>query len=67
VDTFKKFNGNSGTFNRSQAAVFQDNVQSYSTTEPGIDLTSTSVMEIGKTPSILAIHLFIFTSTRSRP
>ena len=44
VDTFKKFNGNSGTFNRSQAAVFQDNVQSYSTTEPGIDLTSTSFL-----------------------
>jgi endoglucanase len=44
VDTFKKFNGNSGTFNRSQAAVFQDNVQSYSTTEPAIDLTSTSFL-----------------------
>src|SRR5271156_1003784 len=44
VDTFKKFNGNSGTYNRSQVAVFQDNVQSYSTTEPGIDLTSTSFL-----------------------
>jgi endoglucanase len=44
VDTFKKFNGNSGTYNRSQAAVFQDNVQSYSTTEPAIDLTSTSFL-----------------------
>jgi endoglucanase len=44
VDTFKKFNGNSGTYNRSQVAVFQDNVQSYSTTEPAIDLTSTSFL-----------------------
>jgi endoglucanase len=44
VDTFKKFNGNSGTYNPSQAALFQDNVQSYSTTEPAIDLTSTSFL-----------------------
>jgi endoglucanase len=44
VDTFAKFNGNSGTYNPSQAALFQDNVQSYSTTEPGIDLTSTSFL-----------------------
>jgi endoglucanase len=44
VDTFKKFNGNSGTYDRSQAALFQDNVQSYSTTEPGIDLTATSFL-----------------------
>jgi endoglucanase len=44
VDTFKKFNGNSGTYNPSLVAVFQDNVQSYSTTEPGIDLTSTSFL-----------------------
>jgi endoglucanase len=44
VDTFAKFNGNSGTYDRSQTALFQDNVQSYSTTEPGIDLTSTSFL-----------------------
>ena len=44
VDTFAKFNGNSGTYNPSQAALFQDNVQSYSTTEPGIDLTATSFL-----------------------
>ena len=44
VDTFKKFNGNDGSYDPSQTAVFQDNVQSYSTTEPGIDLTSTSFL-----------------------
>jgi endoglucanase len=44
IDTFKKFNGNSGTYDPSQAALFQDNVQSYSTTEPAIDLTSTSFL-----------------------
>ncbi len=44
VDTFKKFNGNDGAFDRSQAAVYQDNMQSYSTTEPAIDLTSTSFL-----------------------
>jgi endoglucanase len=44
VDTFAKFNGNPGTYNPSQTALFQDNVQSYSTTEPGIDLTATSFL-----------------------
>jgi endoglucanase len=44
VDTFQKFNGNSGAFNKSQAALFQDNVQSFSTTEPAIDLTATSFL-----------------------
>lgn len=44
VDTFKKFDGNAGAFDASQAAVYQDNVQSYSTTEPAIDLTSTSFL-----------------------
>ena len=44
VDTFAKFNGNSGTYDPSQTALFQDNVQSYSTTEPGIDLTATSFL-----------------------
>jgi endoglucanase len=44
VDTFKKFNGNSGAFVPSQVAVYRDNMQSYSTTEPAIDLTSTSFL-----------------------
>ena len=44
VDTFRKFNGNNGAFDPSQVAVYRDNVQSYSTTEPGIDLTSTSFL-----------------------
>ena len=44
VDTFRKFNGNAGAFDRSLTAVYQDNVQSYSTTEPGIDLTATSFL-----------------------
>ena len=44
VDTFAKFNGNSGSYDRNQQALFQDNVQSYSTTEPGIDLTATSFL-----------------------
>src|SRR6201982_1433451 len=34
VDAFKTFNGN--------GAVYQDNVQSYSTVEPAIDLTASS-------------------------
>ncbi len=42
VDTFHVFNGNDGPYNSSQKAVYKDNVQSYSTTEPAIDLTSTS-------------------------
>src|SRR5271155_3287574 len=44
VDTFKKFNGNDGAFDKSQVAVYQDNVQSFTTTEPGIDLTATSFL-----------------------
>jgi endoglucanase len=44
VDTFKIFNGNSGKFDPSQVAVYKDNVQSFSTTEPGIDLTATSFL-----------------------
>lgn len=44
VDTFKKFNGNDGAFNPAQRAVYKDNVQSYSTTEPAIDLTATSFL-----------------------
>lgn len=44
VDTFQIFNGNDGPFNAAQTAVYKDDVQSYSTTEPGIDLTSTSFL-----------------------
>jgi endoglucanase len=44
VDTFKKFNGNDGAFDASQKAVYQDNMQSYSTTEPAIDLTASSFL-----------------------
>ena len=44
VDTFAIFNGNDGAFNSSQVAVYRDNVQSYSTTEPAIDLTASSFL-----------------------
>jgi endoglucanase len=44
VDTFSKFNGNDGAFDRSQVAVYRDDMQSYTTTEPGIDLTATSFL-----------------------
>jgi endoglucanase len=44
VDTFAKFNGNSGSYDPSATAVFQDDMQSYDTTEPGIDLTATSFL-----------------------
>lgn len=44
IDTFKKFNGSDGIFDPSNLAVYQDNVQSFSTTEPGIDLTATSFL-----------------------
>jgi len=44
VDTFAIFNGNDGSYSSSKVAVYRDNVQSYSTTEPGIDLTSTSFL-----------------------
>ena len=44
VDTFRKFNGNAGTYDPNQIARFRDNVQSFSTTEPGIDLTATSFL-----------------------
>ena len=43
-DPFKQFNGNAGAFDASQRAVYRDNTQSYSTTEPGIDLTATSFL-----------------------
>ncbi|MGA8492192.1 MAG: glycoside hydrolase family 9 protein [Terriglobales bacterium] len=44
ADTFKIFNGNDGKYRRSQVAVYRDNVQSYSTTEPAVDLTATSFL-----------------------
>jgi endoglucanase len=44
VDTFAIFNGNDGSYNGSKVAIYRDNVQSYSTTEPAIDLTSTSFL-----------------------
>jgi endoglucanase len=54
-DPFKIFNGNDGAFNASQVAVYKDNVQSYSTTEPAIDLTTTSFLmwswRIARAPS----------------
>ena len=43
-DPFKKFNGNPGSYDASQVAVYRDNMQSYSTTEPAIDLTATSFL-----------------------
>jgi len=44
VDTFAIFNGNDGAYNSADVSVYRDNVQSYSTTEPAIDLTSTSFL-----------------------
>jgi endoglucanase len=44
ADTFEKFNGTDGAFAASQVAVYRDNMQSYSTTEPAIDLTATSFL-----------------------
>ena len=44
VDTFQKFNGNDGVFDRAQVAVYRDDMQSFTTTEPGIDLTATSFL-----------------------
>lgn len=44
VDTFKQFNGNDGPFDPTQTAVYRDNVQSFTTTEPAIDLTATSFL-----------------------
>jgi len=41
---FQIFNGNDGPYNSSLQAVYRDNVQSYTTTEPAIDLTATSFL-----------------------
>ena len=43
-DVHAQFNGNDGTFRKSKRAVYKDNVQSYTTTEPAIDLTATSFL-----------------------
>jgi endoglucanase len=44
IDTFQQFNGNAGAYDPAQVTFYQDNMQSYSTTEPAIDLTSTSFL-----------------------
>jgi endoglucanase len=55
ANPFKKFNGNAGAFDASEVAIYKDNMQSYSTTEPAIDLTSTSFLmwswRIARAPS----------------
>lgn len=43
-DRYARFNGNDGRFAGSKRAVYKDNVQSYTTTEPAIDLTATSFL-----------------------
>jgi endoglucanase len=43
-DSYAPFNGNDGAFNPSRTAVYKDNVESYTTTEPAIDLTATSFL-----------------------
>jgi hypothetical protein len=53
VDQFAQFS--SGKTSNGKSAVFQDNVQSYSTVEPAIDLTASSFLafswEIAGAPS----------------
>jgi endoglucanase len=44
IDSFKKFNGNDGAFDATQFAVHKDDMQSFTTTEPAIDLTATSFL-----------------------
>jgi endoglucanase len=43
-DKYAQFNGSDGRFATSKRAVYKDNVQSYTTTEPAIDLTATSFL-----------------------
>jgi endoglucanase len=43
-DYYAAFNGNNGAFDPAAKAVFRDNVESYTTTEPAIDLTATSFL-----------------------
>ena len=44
VDTFTLFNGNSGAYDPNDYVSFVDDVQSYTTTEPAIDLSATSFL-----------------------
>jgi endoglucanase len=44
VDIFRIFNGDDGAYDPAEVAVYRDNMQSYSATEPAIDLTSTSFL-----------------------
>ncbi len=44
VDTFAKFNGNSGAYDPENYVRYKDDVQSYTTTEPTLDLTATSFL-----------------------
>ena len=44
VNTFAIFNGNNGKYNTGEVSVYKDNMQSFSTTEPAIDLTATSFL-----------------------
>ena len=41
---FDRFSGNDGPYNPSQTAVYLDNMQSFTTTEPAIDLSATSFL-----------------------
>jgi hypothetical protein len=43
-DAYAIFNGNNGAYARRQTAVYRDNVESYTTTEPAIDLTASSLL-----------------------
>ncbi len=44
VDTFARFNGNPGPVDPNAYTRYTDNVQSYTTTEPAIDLTASSML-----------------------
>lgn len=43
-DPFADFNGNSGSYDGSTTTYYEDNVQSYTTTEPAVDLTAPSFL-----------------------
>jgi endoglucanase len=43
-DAYATFDGNDGAFAVAKRAVYKDNVESYSTTEPAIDLTASSFL-----------------------
>ena len=44
VDTFARFNGNSGAYDPDDYVLYKDDVQSYTTTEPTLDLTASSFL-----------------------